>query len=111
MRDGDFGAGQAFGIRNGVHAFELENKLIAVHPGALHFHGNLIHQDVFHPFGMIAERDGSQLSLVSAGSEKTGDGDELQNYSRISSVNRRLSFIPAAPSSVRMDRAVRPVCR
>ncbi len=43
---------------------------------------------------------------------QTGDGDELQilsqTYSRISSVNRRFSFMPAAPSSVRMDRAVRP---
>ena len=41
--------------------------------------GRLVHQDVLHAFGLIGERDGGQLSLVSAGAEQTGDGDELQN--------------------------------
>src|ERR1035438_4524086 len=34
------------------------------------------------------------------------NGRRQPRYSRISSVNRRFNFIPAAPSNVRIDRAV-----
>src|ERR1700735_811667 len=82
--------------------------MIAMHPGVLNLHGSLIDEDTLQALGLAGERDSGQLSFVSARANQTGDGDELQNYSRISSVNRRFSFMPAAPSSVRMDRAVRP---
>src|SRR5579862_7991346 len=86
--------------------------MIAVHPGGLHLHGSLVHEDALQPAGLAGERQGGQFSFISARAQQTGDGDELQvrsqDYSRISSVNRRFNFIPAAPSSVRMDRAVRP---
>src|SRR5580692_7751587 len=82
--------------------------MIAMHPGVLNLHGSLIDEDALQALGLAGERDGGQLSFVSARANQTGDGDELQIYSRISSVNRRFSFMPAAPRSVRMDRAVRP---
>src|SRR5580698_7978853 len=82
--------------------------MIAMHPGVLNLHGSLVDEDALQALGLAGERDSGQLSFVSARANQTGDGDELQNYSRISSVNRRFSFMPAAPSRVRMDRAVRP---
>ncbi len=42
--------------------------------------------------GLAGERKSSQLSLVSACAKQTRDGDELQIYSRISSVNRRFQL-------------------
>ena len=70
--------------------------------------------------GFIAQRDGSQLALIASRRPRTaaivtqylatGATTVLRSHSRISSVKRRFSFIPAAPTIVRIDRAVRP-CR
>src|SRR6266568_4389692 len=66
------------------------------------------------PFGKVGEDFRGHFA---AGSARTQDSRECHagwgfggHYSRISSVRRFLTFIPAAPRIVRMDLAVRP-CR
>src|SRR5271154_2225151 len=66
------------------------------------------------PFGKIGEDFGSHLATPPPRAHDSRNGETGEgfggHYSRISSVNRFLSFIPAAPRMVRMDFAVRP-CR
>ena len=77
-RDGNFGAGQLLGVRNRVDALELEDQMIAMHPGVLHFHGCLVDEDALQAIGLAGERESGQLPFVSARAKQTGDGDELQ---------------------------------
>ena len=53
-------------------------------------------------------RLGCDFAAASLGLENARQRDELAGYSRISSVKRLLNFKPAAPSRLRMARAVRP---
>src|SRR5206468_3069924 len=63
---------------------------------------------------LVAVDLGQKLAAISPRPAKPAHRDPLRilvlrrRYSKISSVNRRFSFIPAAPSNVRIDRAVRP---
>src|SRR5580704_3066134 len=62
----------------------------------------------------ISENLGGNLAAAAPGAQNARQGQNrggfAGHYSRISSVKRFLSFIPAAPRMVRIDFAVRP-CR
>ncbi len=64
----------------------------------------------------LAERERREFPADAARAPQNGDGNpllvralaEVAAHSRISSVKRRFSFMPAAPRMVRMERAVLP---
>src|SRR5215469_18329552 len=60
-------------------------------------------------FRLAAESQRREFAPIAARFTQQGNRDPLAfRHSRISSVNRRFSFIPAAPRMVRIERAVRP---
>ena len=77
--DQDFGAPQTFGVRNRIHALELKNEMIAVHPDTLHVHENAVDDDALEALRAAGERERGQLALVSVSAEQAGDGDEVQS--------------------------------
>ena len=60
------------------------------------------------PVRDVAVQLGCNFAAPSLCFQNTRQSDELASYSRISSVKRLLNFRPAAPSRLRMARAVRP---
>src|SRR5580658_3368354 len=64
--------------------------------------------DLGYELAAIAARADQAASADPVRLAHAHNGFAVRFYSRISSVNRRCSFIPAAPNSVRIERAVRP---
>src|SRR5579864_855054 len=118
----NFSALQQLGLGNRIHAAELEHPAAAVLPDSFHFYparpyGRFFteQKNLAQPlksFRLAGEGNRGQLAAVSPSPPQPGDSHPLavfrETHSRISSVKRRFSFIPAAPRMVRMDRAVRP---
>src|ERR1035438_8256706 len=85
-------------------------------PGLFHFEALAVSKQEHFFQSLEAFRLGTQanrgdLAAIAPGLAQQGHGDPARGrlvHSRISSVNRRFSFIPAAPRIVRMERAVRP---
>src|SRR5215471_10352360 len=122
QRNPHFGMFQRLGIGNRIHAAELENPYASVLPHRFHLepagtHGLCLAEqenfaELLKSFRPAAERDRGQPSAISPRPPQAGNSHPLvfflKTHSRISSVNRRFNFIPAAPRIVRMERAVRP---
>src|SRR5262249_8668101 len=122
QRNPHFGMFQHLGIGNRIHAAELENPYASVLPHPFHLepastHGLCLAEqenfaELLKSFRPAAERDRGQPSAISPRPPQAGNGHPLvfflKTHSRISSVNRRFNFIPAAPRMVRIERAVRP---
>ena len=110
--DGQFGTGQRLRGTDRIHALELKDRLIIMIPDRFQLIGNIADVNAAQrrePFPVVGQGKPGQLTFVPP--DTCQPADENAVYSRISSVNRRLSFIPAAPSRVRIDLAVRPAYR
>src|SRR5581483_9266243 len=112
----DFGAREGFGVGDGIHAAEFEDQRLHVEPNFFHRITPALAEQVHFPqcleaLRFAAHRKRRDFSAVAPGFAQNGNRDPSglgQAHSRISSVKRRFSFIPAAPRMVRIERAVRP---
>src|SRR5713101_7594444 len=111
--------GQRLGFVDGIDAAKLEDHVAFVQPVLFQFELSplpvLAQQKEAPLFGKalrkIGVKFGGNFAAPSLRFEDARNRDKLfadTRYSRISSVNRFCSFMPAAPRMVRMERAVRP---
>src|SRR5579863_2721181 len=112
---------ERFRLRDVIHPAKLEDPLPGVRPDRLYFEAraHLLRSTkqinftyLLKSFRPAAQRGCRQPPTIAPHPSQTGDGDPLvfclETHSRISSVKRRFSFMPAAPRMVRIERAVRP---
>src|SRR5262249_6105370 len=117
---------QRLGVADALDAGKLQNHKSLVQPMRLELQlapfAALIESEQHLPLGELLGEIGVQLgghlSLASLGLHDAGDGDEFggrghrvdfgYSSSTMSSEYRFFSFMPAALSSVRIERAVRP---
>src|SRR5262245_27801082 len=125
-RDSDFRSTPALRVRHRIDTPKLEQQRPGRCTHRLHLHlprRQTAAAEQIHPVQalktllMIAERDGYKVATQTPCARQHGDRNPVgilllisrrNRYSKISRVKRRLSFMPAAPRIVRIERAVRP---